>query len=487
MRSSTTRNRLESNLARLLWAILLLSACADSVAPSSGNDRPPRLEGVDEGKFDDAGPQSEARAQWVRDQIIAWNIELAAADRDLKYEKMAESVYVFFRGTNHLFWADLAQDPRLSAFGDPQTRTFVQGDLHALNFGSFHNDDGLVVYDLNDFDEAFIADYQLDVWRMAVSIVLVGRQNGLSESDIEGAVDTFSEAYLDALADYDGNSSERGRSFTAETTWGRLDNFLEDVAQDESRQEMLDKWTVEIDGWRLFDTDLEKLEYLDDATWYAVAEAITSEYATTLSGGLDWDVEYFAVKDVARRLQAGTGSLGTPRFYVLIEGPTDSADDDIILDIKRQGRPTGYWFTDAATQARYDALFQNHARRAVEAQRAMLAGADDHLGWLTLADGTYSVRERSPYKDEFPIDELTSDERLSKLAEQWGIILATDHARADRDFDSDYVANSFEDAVDDLTDGHHDEFRALTREVAREYADQVAADYQTFLSDVAGR
>lgn len=67
-----------------------------------------------------------------------------------------------------------------------------------------------------------------------------------------------------------------------------------------------------------------------------------SGYGETLTGGLGWDTDYFRVKSVARRLAAGTGSLGTPRFYLLIEGPSADQDDDVILDVKRQGTPTAH-------------------------------------------------------------------------------------------------------------------------------------------------
>ncbi len=110
--------------------------------------------------------------------IKAQNDALPPTDRQAKYAKMAASPFVFFRGTNHVFCADFAGDPRLSQFGGSRMRTWLQGDLHVENFGAFSNDEGDVVYDSNDFDEAVIADYQYDLWRMAVSIVLVAREQG---------------------------------------------------------------------------------------------------------------------------------------------------------------------------------------------------------------------------------------------------------------------------------------------------------------------
>ena len=106
-----------------------------------------------------------------------WNKDLTPCDREAKYCKMASAPLVFYRGTDHLYWADFVGDERLEQFGSHETRTWLQGDLHAYNFGSFDNHSGEVVFDLNDFDECIYADYQYDVWRMAVSIVLIARQN----------------------------------------------------------------------------------------------------------------------------------------------------------------------------------------------------------------------------------------------------------------------------------------------------------------------
>ena len=73
---------------------------------------------------------------------------------------------------------------------------------------------------------------------------------------------------------------------------------------------------------------------------------------------------------------------------------------------------------------------------------------------------------------------------------QWpssgGVILATAHARSDKDYDSDIIDYSFDKEVDILTDGMHREFRTLVREIASRYAAQVNDDYLAFADHVAG-
>lgn len=419
------------------------------------------------------------RDAWVVDAITDWNAGSSPEDRERKYSKMVTGPFGFFRGTNHLYWYDIAGDTRRERYGTEQTVTFIQGDSHAVNFGSFADDDGLVVYDINDFDESLVDDYQFDLWRLAVSIVLLSRENDLSPAEIDEALLGMADDYLDAIDDFRGDNDEDDFIVTAENSTGRLQSFLEDVTEVESREKMLDDWTVEDGGIRVFDPFHDELLAVDDETADAVIAAFAG-YLETLSGGLDPDTEYFAVKSMAWRLNAGNGSLGTPRLYTLIEGPSDAQGDDIILDIKRQPLPTGAHFSSVAAASA--AGFPLEAIRVAIARRALTNDVDDHLGWLVLENGTYSVSERSPYRDYLRLDTLSTGSRLLKMTKQWGEILAAAHARGDKDFDDDLVPESFEAGVEDAVGDDELGFEALVRAVGVGYADQVEADYAAFVA-----
>jgi uncharacterized protein (DUF2252 family) len=442
------------------WTLIVcaLGCASPSGEPSAELTVPPPVDGKADG---------EGRAAWVAQQIEVWNEHLEGDVREEKLALMRESPYVFFRATNHLFWSELGRDRRLSQFGgSARTRTFLQGDVHPENFGAFDDDGGEVVYGLNDFDEAVVADYQLDVWRLAVGMVLLGREQGLDEDAIEGAVHVMAEAYLDEQADP-----------TDLEAYGEIADFIEEVEEDESRAEMLEEWTVVRSGRRTLNLGSDDLEGVPSALSREITAAIPG-YGDTLSGGLDYSSSYFRVKSVARRLHAGAGSLGAPRFYVLIEGPSASHDDDVILDVKRQDRPTGWYFLSSREQSRQEAAFESGAERVVRAQRALLPDADDHLGWLELSDGSYSVRARSPFKKTMDPEDAASS--IEEVAEQWGTLLARSHARADRDFDRSLVSYQIEVEVDARTDHHHDEFRELVWTVASAFAEQVETDYAVF-------
>jgi uncharacterized protein (DUF2252 family) len=415
--------------------------------------------------------------------ISEWNASLPAATRASKYAKLAKSPFRFFRGTNHLFWHDLAKDDRLDEFGNKDTYTWIQGDMHTDNFGAYDNDRGDVVYSINDFDETVLADYQYDVWRMATSIVLVARANDLDDS-ADDLVEAFAESYLDTMASYRGNNDEDEVLFTAENVGQLLADFLAEVEVKRNREKALDRWTTTDGTDRHFDLENEDLAALSEPEREALLAAF-AEYGDTLSGRRSFDADYFTVKDVARRLNAGTGSFGTPRFYVLIEGDTVAANDDHILDVKRQSAPTALTYLGNKARDDYDETFTDHAQRHALGQKALIKGTDDHLGWLSLADGDYSVRERSVYKDSVDTDDLVDVDSFEEIAESWGIILATTHARADKDFRPSLVPHSLDKEIDLLTDGEHSEFRELVVEVATQYADRVEQDYAAFTAACA--
>ena len=409
-----------------------------------------------------------------------------------KYCKMGDSAFPFYRATNYLFWNDFSKDERLQKFGNDKTKTWILGDLHVDNFGTFDNSQEDIVFNMNDFDESVIADYQYDVWRMAASIVLVARN---PEMDIfsqnrekqEQIIDAFTESYLDTIASYHGNDKEIKTNFTLDSLGFNLNELLDQNRvknnPKKARKKMLEKWTNE-EGDKLANQkkiDEKKLAIIDlDSDLYQEIKKAISDYSKSLAKKFDDKPAHFKVKDIAQRLGAGLGSLGTSRYYVLIEGESTKPSDDRILDVKRQSKPTAYAFLGSAWQKEYDRHFSNDAQRQAIAYRALIKDADAYLGWIELSDSVYSIRERSPFKDSILTTNLNKEKAFTNMAKLWGKILATDHARADKDFDSELIPYSFDKQVDNLTDGHHKEFRALVRQIAFEYADRVQADYEAF-------
>ncbi len=422
-----------------------------------------------------------------REQIVLAVLKAQDADLDIesrfaKYEKMSESPYRFFRGTNPLFWADIADDWRLTQFGNGHTRTWIQGDAHVYNFGAFGTHEHKVLFGLDDFDDAIIADYQYDVWRMAISILLVLRETDAVKAKHHAAfVTEFAHAYLENLLHTSGSEVPR-QVFTQKTTDGKLSKFLKTVEDKESRGKMLDKWTVEVEGVRRFDFSSEKLSPVSVELRLKLEQLIADEYQKTLQAAhAPTDAAHFTVLDVAQRLNAGTGSLGLNRYYVLIAGDSATTQHECILDIKQQPEPTPYAFLSQLEQAEYSQRFEHHAQAHAAAYYALAEHVDAYLGWLTMDGLTYSVRERSPFKEDFPVEELKKKSQFRELLAQWGKILATAHKRGAAQLYADQESYFFERQVARLTHKKHKAFCDLVAEVACRYAEQVQYDWQFFL------
>lgn len=115
-------------------------------------------------------------------------------NRQSKYEKMKQSPFVFFRGSAYLFYYDVTNHwfPYHTLESRP---TWIQGDLHFENFGAFHNEEGKLVFDINDFDEGYLGSYLYDLLRMSVSVVLVCRQLGYEVNKQIDVVEAYLQTY----------------------------------------------------------------------------------------------------------------------------------------------------------------------------------------------------------------------------------------------------------------------------------------------------
>jgi hypothetical protein len=92
----------------------------------------------------------------------------------LRYGRMLQTPFTFYRGSAGVMAADLA--------GTPATGIHVQacGDAHLMNFGGFATPERRLIFDVNDLDETLPAPWEWDVKRLVASFVLAARANGLS-------------------------------------------------------------------------------------------------------------------------------------------------------------------------------------------------------------------------------------------------------------------------------------------------------------------
>jgi hypothetical protein len=125
---------------------------------------------------------TRAYEAWMREQLAG---ELVKDDLALKHEKMRSSPFVFLRAT-YWRWAETILEvcPDLA----DATPILAIGDIHLENFGTWRDDDGRLVWGVNDFDEAARMPYALDLVRLATSALLARSGRGMTAANICAAI-----------------------------------------------------------------------------------------------------------------------------------------------------------------------------------------------------------------------------------------------------------------------------------------------------------
>jgi hypothetical protein len=114
----------------------------------------------------------------------------------IRFGRMMQSPFAFYRGSAALMAADLASTPKSGL------NVQACGDAHLMNFGGFATPERNIVFDINDLDETLPAPWEWDLKRLVASIVIAGRHIGLSESDTgRAAIDTV-RTYRERMHDY---------------------------------------------------------------------------------------------------------------------------------------------------------------------------------------------------------------------------------------------------------------------------------------------
>ncbi|WP_405013783.1 DUF2252 domain-containing protein [Kitasatospora sp. NBC_01539] len=396
----------------------------------------------------------------------------------VKFRKMAASAFAFYRGTAALFYADVTEGPFAghgSPFLDDRTgRVWIHGDLHAENFGSYLNAEGRLVFNVNDFDEAYVGAFTWDVQRLAASLALIGYAKALSDDTITGLVRAFAAAYRGRISDLvaRGDSSQ----YTLDTADGPILDTLR-RARLQTRVSLLDSETV-IDGYdRRFRIGGGAFE-LDDTTRGEVLDAFGA-YLETLPPASRTRPDALRVKDVVGRRGIGIGSAGLPSYNLLLEGHTDALENDVIIYMKQGQTPA---VARHVTDPEIRDYFTHEGHRTVISQRALQAHSDPWLGYTTLHGRGQLVAEVSPYAADLDWTDLIEPDDLRTVTEYLGRATASMHAAADESSSGhSLVPFSTEHAIDEAISRDEEGFADMLVAFAHAYGDRARRDHQVFV------
>jgi uncharacterized protein (DUF2252 family) len=170
----------------------------------------------------------------IYQRIYRYNVDRLPTILPLKYKALKENLFRFYRGTNGVFYEDLINHGDIPI--SPQS--WICGDLHLENFGSFKSDNRQVYFDLNDFDEGLLAPVILESYRMVCSIFVAFESLGFEINKAEHMAALFLKKYAETLV--------RGKAeyIESNTATGIVKDFLTAVEKRRQR-DILAKKTIE--------------------------------------------------------------------------------------------------------------------------------------------------------------------------------------------------------------------------------------------------
>jgi uncharacterized protein (DUF2252 family) len=424
------------------------------------------------------------RAQCPRSNQAAWNarddsvdpltlIEASNAGRipgliPVRYRRMAQSPFAFFRGSAIVQARDLLTAP----VSGPHVQ--LCGDCHIANFGGFATPERNLIFDINDFDETFAGPWEWDVKRLTTSLVLAARDRGFSKGVARDAARDAAASYRERMAQYAGLSTldvwyvqiafaELAGFFKRNAAlWGSLPQ-IEKYARERTSETVLPKLATVRDGRLAIVDDPPLIYHFHEHA--AESEAIVREFFQRYRHSLNHDrrrlFDRYQLQDTAVKV-VGIGSVGTRCAIALF---MSDGTDPLFLQIKEARRSV----LESPSASQGQVVHQGE--RVVNGQRLMQAASDIFLGWAEVPNSEYYVRQLRDMKVSVDLERFTGS-TLIDYGALCGWALARAHAKAG---DAATVAGYL---------GRSDRFDRAIARYASAYADQVERDFERFTAAI---
>ncbi|RVU23045.1 DUF2252 domain-containing protein [Streptomyces antnestii] len=402
----------------------------------------------------------------------------------IRYGRMMESPFRFYRGAAAIMASDLADSPR-SGFNAQ-----LCGDAHMLNFRLLASPERKLMFDINDFDETLPGPWEWDVKRLSASLVIAARANGFDDAERARIVSSTVRSYREAMIGF-------ARAGNLDVWYAKMDaDVLESLAAGELHRhgqrnlaramakartrdslQAFDKLTETVDGRPRIAADPPLLVPAGDlmpdierSAFERLFRGLIERYGSTLASDRRALLEDYQLADVARKV-VGVGSVGTRCWIILLTGR--DARDPLFLQAKE---------ADTSVLAAHlgASRYRNQGERVVSGQRLMQAASDIFLGWERVDgfDGKqrdFYIRQLRDWKG-IAMPERMLPEDMKAFGGVCGVTLARAHARS-----GDRIAIAAYLGSGEVFD------RALVT-FAEDYADQNERDHQALLDAVhAGR
>jgi uncharacterized protein (DUF2252 family) len=386
----------------------------------------------------------------------------------IRYGRMMQSPFAFYRGAAAIMAADLSRTPNSGI------RVQACGDCHLMNFGGFATPERNIVFDINDFDETLPAPWEWDVKRLAASFVVAGLHNGFSKAearDVATEVVAHYRGYMRVYAEmgvlqrwYERIDTDDLVATLRKKKWKQwVQAQIDKAASRDVREDDFPK-LVRVKNGEARIKDNPPLIFhqtsLGADAYNRMVKAAFLRYRSTLTDERRVLLDQYTLKDVAAKV-VGVGSVGTRcGILLLMAGPSDP----LFLQVK-EARASVLEAYAGKSQ------YPNCGQRVTAGQRLMQAASDMFLGWTNDGARHFYIRQLRDAKIT-PLVEVLDFTRLRRYAQWCGWALARAHAKSgDATMIAGYLGTSgeFDDAV---------------ARFAMTYAEQNARDHQALLKAI---
>jgi uncharacterized protein (DUF2252 family) len=348
----------------------------------------------------------------------------------LKYAFMKENIFRFYRGTCHLFYEDLSKSSKIP----PSPLTWISGDLHVENFGSFKGDNRLVHFDLNDFDEAILAPASYELVRAITSIFLAFK-----------SLSSGKPTYIDPR-----------------TAKGIVCEFLT-AASNRGQKNILRRKTF---------TKNKKIGILiKDAKHLQISKTLKKQLFAHIKRWLKNDgrspYNYKPIDAVFRI--AGTGSVGLKRYAVLLKSLNKTGEKYMLIDMKQSMKSSLAPFVHT-TQPKW----QSQSERIVDIQKIMQNRPPALLSTSEFKKEHYVMQEMQPTKDSIDFRLLRKRYRdMYQVIDDMGVLTASSQLRA-----TGRMGSAIADEL--IAFGRDTSWQQRVLDYSMSYADTVKQYYRNF-------
>jgi len=345
----------------------------------------------------------------------------------LRRGRMAHSPFTFYRGAALTMACDLS--------GTPNTGLRVQccGDAHLCNFGGYATPERRVVFSINDLDETLPGPWEWDIKRLAASVLVACRDNGLGNSIGRDMTMTCVRSYRETMAELSYMRTleiwymsmaldQLAADIKDPSIRKRVLKRLEREKGKSAAEELFPKLAERKGGRHLIKDQRPTIFHREDCPPGRVPKVlkdVIARYRGTLHVSHQSLLERYELRDAVIKV-VGVGSVGTSCWALLF---TAGENDPLFLQVKEATASVLEPFAGKS-------VFSNHGQRVINGYRQMQPASDMFLGYTVGTSGRhFYIRQLRDIKisarvDTFGVPEMT-------IYAQWcGRALALAHARS---------------------------------------------------------